>query len=207
MKITWIGHSCFSVEEEGYTVVLDPYENGSVPGLKDVNEKADLVLCSHEHGDHNARGNVERLEGNAPAFEVSWLDTYHDDVKGAKRGPNRIHILKSLKTGKRLAHLGDLGCPLTETEAEALQGMDVLLVPVGGFFTIDYLQAADIVQTLNPRIAVPMHFCSDKFGFDVIDKVDRFALTEDKVRECPYSTIDTDLDYAARVVILTPKNL
>ena len=143
MIIRYVGHACFKIINGDFSVVLDPYADGSVPGLKDVNEKADLVLCSHEHGDHNARGNVELLEGNEPAFEISWLDTYHDDVKGAKRGPNRIHILKSLKTGKRLAHLGDLGCPLTDAEAEALKGLDVLLVPVGGFFTIDYQQAAD----------------------------------------------------------------
>ena len=206
MKVTWIGHACFRIEENGYAVVLDPYENGSVPGLANVDETAQLVLCSHEHGDHNARGNVKITEGADCPFTIDCVDTFHDDEQGAKRGPNRIHILTSLQDGKKAVHLGDLGCPLTEEQQEKLKDADVLMIPVGGFFTIDYSQAAEVVRQLNPKVVIPMHYRSDSFGFDVIDTVDRFTLTEDAVQECPYSTLDTDLDYAARIVVLKPQN-
>ncbi len=93
MKITWIGHACFKIESNGYTLILDPYEDGYVPGLKPLRETADLVLCSHEHGDHNARDLVEITEGKSCPFSITTIDTFHDDVQGAKRGPDTIQIM------------------------------------------------------------------------------------------------------------------
>ena len=94
MKITWIGHACFKIESNGYTLILDPYEDGYVPGLKPLRETADMVLCSHDHGDHNAKDLVEITEGKSCPFTITTIDTFHDEVQGAKRGPDTIHIIE-----------------------------------------------------------------------------------------------------------------
>ena len=103
MEITWIGHSCFRIEEDGYSLIIDPYEDGSVPGLANVRESADAVLCTHEHGDHNFRDGVTLKNSGKPALRVEAIDTFHDDEQGIKRGRNRIykqdihHIRKDCK--------------------------------------------------------------------------------------------------------------
>ena len=134
MKLIWNGHSCFTLATEAGTLVIDPYEDGSVPGLSPLHLKADAVYCSHEHRDHGNRAAVA-LSGKPCAVEVEELATWHDEVQGAKRGPNTMRIFSA--EGLRVAHLGDLGCGLTPEQAEALSGLDALLIPVGGFYTID----------------------------------------------------------------------
>ena len=207
MKITWIGHSCFAVESENYKIVLDPYEDGSVPGLKPVRETADLVLCSHEHGDHNARRCVT-IPGESTSkknpFHISEIHTYHDECEGAKRGTNIIHILDDKEV--RLAHMGDLGCDLTQEQIEALKDIDIMLIPVGGFFTIDAAWADKIARQTGARTIIPMHFRSRKFGFDVIGTLDQFTVLRSDVRETGVSTVilpDADL-YGT--VVLRPAN-
>ena len=138
MKLIWNGHSCFTLATEAGTLVIDPYEDGSVPGLSPLHLEADAVYCSHEHRDHGNRAAVA-LSGKPCAVEVEELATWHDEVQGAKRGPNTMRIFSA--EGLRVAHLGDLGCGLTPEQAEALSGLDALLIPVGGFYTIDAGQA------------------------------------------------------------------
>ncbi len=179
MTVTWLGHSCFKVESQGYSIILDPYEDGYVQGLGLLRASANEVLCSHGHGDHNAVGVIDVRKGGVSPFAVTVLDTYHDDVKGAKRGPNRIHILDDGTF--RVAHMGDLGCGLTEEQKKALAGVDVMLIPVGGFFTIDAKQAKAVVDAVKPRVAVPMHYRSEKFGFDVLAPLSDFTSMCDDV--------------------------
>lgn len=205
MKITWIGHSCFKIESDGYEVITDPYEDGYVPGLKPLRECADMVLCSHEHGDHNARNLVEKREGRACPFTVEKIETWHDEVKGAKRGPNTIHILEA--EGIRIAHLGDLGCDLEEEQLQKLQNLDVCMIPVGGYYTIDGRQAAELVRRIRPGKVIPMHYRDDRagFGFDVISQVDAFTECMDSVvtlREC---SVSTDHFPEAQVIVLVPR--
>lgn len=207
MNITWIGHSCFKIEKDGYVIVTDPYEVGSVPGLKDVDEQANMVLCSHEHFDHNARKLVQLTAAEKNPFTVTQIDTYHDDEKGAKRGPNTIYILDDgeMKT----VHFGDLGCELEPEQLDMLKGIDVALVPVGGFFTIDAAQAANLVKQIQPKVVIPMHFKSEAFGFDIIGSVEQFeALVSDVVRmdgsELKAAQIK---DMTGKTVVLKPANL
>lgn len=94
MKITWLGHSCFTVESQGYRIVLDPYKDGSVPGLAPVRVEADQVLCSHGHGDHCGTEGVSLRQGRPSPFTVETINTWHDDKEGALRGPNTIHVLR-----------------------------------------------------------------------------------------------------------------
>lgn len=173
-KLTWYGHSCFRlVFSAGGSVIFDPYSPGSVPGTELPDDlSADMVLCSHEHGDHNAAGRV-KLSGNPPAFTLTAIDTFHDSEGGRLRGKNRISIVEY--GGFRAAHLGDLGCALTPEQAAALQGLDLLLIPVGGFFTIGPEEARDIVAQLSPRVAVPMHYRLGSMGYDVIAELGSFT--------------------------------
>ncbi|MDO4326853.1 MAG: MBL fold metallo-hydrolase [bacterium] len=209
MKIEWIGHSCFKVESGGYSIITDPYSEGSVPGLAPVKEEANLILCSHEHGDHNARTCVtvkETPENAVCPFQITKIETYHDEVKGAKRGPNVIHILDDGEN--KVAHFGDLGCELEPEQLEKLKGLDVALIPVGGFYTIDAVQAADLVRQIKPRIVVPMHYRSeaDAFGFQVIGTVDTFTECMRSVMTCFRSEIESIYEYDAQVIVLQPKN-
>lgn len=180
MKLTWHGHSCYTLETAQGSLVIDPYEDNYVPGLAPVALTADQVVCSHQHRDHNAV-QIVTLTGNTPSYEITELETFHDNVQGAKRGTNRMRIISA--EGMRLAHLGDLGCTPTPEQMEQLKGLDVLLVPVGGFFTIGAKEAQALVETLNPRIVVPMHYRSDTYGYEVLATVEDFlALRNDVVR-------------------------
>lgn len=172
MKLIWNGHACFTIETAQGSVVLDPYNDNYVPGLAPLNVSADLVLCSHGHGDHNA-AQVVKLTGAAPTFRVETLDTFHDPEQGALRGRNTIHIICA--EGMRVAHMGDLGCELTAEQIEALKGVDAMLIPIGGFYTIDAAQAKTVVEQTSPRVVIPMHYRSDSFGFDVLGTVEDFT--------------------------------
>ena len=202
MHITWLGHSCFRVESRGYTAVLDPYADGSVEGLLPVRETADLVLCSHEHGDHNARDLVTLREGKAPVFRVETISTYHDDQKGAKRGPNTIHILDDGVF--RAAHAGDLGCALSGEELEKLKGLDVLMVPVGGYYTIDAAQARALVNAVKPRIVIPMHYRGQGFGFDVLAELEDYTRLCGDVVYYGGSVLELTKDLPAQTAVLKP---
>ena len=202
MNITWLGHSCFRVESRGYTAVLDPYADGSVEGLLPVRETADLVLCSHEHGDHNARDLVTLREGKASVFRVETISTYHDDQKGAKRGPNTIHILDDGVF--RAAHAGDLGCALSGEELEKLKGLDVLMVPVGGYYTIDAAQARALVNAVKPRIVIPMHYRGQGFGFDVLAELEDYTRLCGDVVYYGGSVLELTKDLPAQTAVLKP---
>ena len=180
MRLIWNGHACFTLETAEGSLVFDPYQDNYVPGLSPLRLTADRVLCTHEHRDHGAR-EVVTLTGDASNFGVEALSTWHDPEEGALRGANTMYIISA--EGMRLAHLGDLGCMPLPEQLERLLGVDVLLMPVGGFYTIDAAQAAEVVRAVKPRIVVPMHYRSDTFGYDVLATVeDYLALCTDVVR-------------------------
>lgn len=203
MQIEYIGHSCFLLQGSGYRLILDPYAAGTVPGLSPVAETADVVLCSHGHPDHCGVEHIT-VSGAAVPVKITAIPSYHDEVQGAKRGENTIHLIEDGIT--RVAHLGDLGCELTDQQAVQLQNLDVLMIPVGGFFTINAAQAAEIVEQLRPRVVIPMHYRQDSIGYDVIDTVTAFADRMDSVEQRSGSSMDTAEQYAHFVLILQPRN-
>ncbi|MCR5090078.1 MAG: MBL fold metallo-hydrolase [Oscillospiraceae bacterium] len=179
MKIKWYGHACFEIRTADGSVVIDPYSDQSVPGLPPLCINADTVLCSHEHRDHNCR-NAVHLSGKQCNISISSLNTWHDEVKGAVRGSNQIHILNA--EGMKLVHFGDLGCELTSEETELLRNADVIMIPIGGHYTIDSVQASEIVAELDPRIVIPMHYRGrtekgSVFGYEEISTSDAFRKT------------------------------
>lgn len=180
MLITYHGHSEFMLEtEEGLRILLDPYDP-SVP-FPFHKVEADIVTCSHEHADHNY---IEKIRGKPIVIKslglqkptanitITGYPSFHDEVKGKERGKNTIYLIQA--ESLRIAHLGDLGAQPDDDTLSALQGVDVLLVPVGGTYTINAVQAAAIAKRLNARITIPMHFKKDLEGLQNIASVDGF---------------------------------
>lgn len=199
MHLTWNGHSCFTLETQQGTVVLDPYRPGSVPGLPDLKLNADGVYCSHGHNDH-AGAELVTLSGKGHTVQVEEIETYHDPEQGALRGKNTIRIFTA--EGLRVAHLGDLGCELTPEQAERLTGLDALLLPVGGHYTIDAQQARKVVEQLKPRVAVPMHYRGENFGYDVIGPLEDYLVLCDDVVRYPGNTLELTADTPAQTAVL-----
>ena len=171
MKLIWLGHACFAVEQEGYRIVLDPYTD--VVGHEDVRTEAHAVLCSHGHFDHCAEAGVELLPERESPFTIRTVETCHDDQGGALRGPNTIHILTA--GGVTVAHLGDLGHQLTKEQIAAVGKVDGILIPVGGTYTVDAEGAKAVCEALNPKWVVPMHYRHGGYGFPVLLTVEDFA--------------------------------
>lgn len=199
MKLTWHGHSCFTIDTLQGSVTVDPFQDNYVPGFGTIRPVADAVFCSHGHGDHHGVDAVT-LTGKDCGVEVSTISTWHDEAEGAKRGANLIHIFRA--EGMKVIHMGDLGCELTAEQIEALASPDVLLIPVGGFYTIDAKQAAGIVKQLNPRVVIPMHYKGEGFGFDVLAPVDDFlSLYEGTVKVLEGNCVQVDADTPAQLIV------
>lgn len=170
MKITWLGHACFMLEEDGYRIVLDPYTG--VEGYPELDAEAHAVLCSHGHFDHAAADRVRLLPGRESPFTVRTVPCFHDDAGGALRGPNTIHVLTA--GGVTVAHLGDLGHPLSPEQLADIGAVDGVLVPVGGVYTVDAAGAKAACDALAPRFAVPMHYRHAPYGLPNVGGVEPF---------------------------------
>ena len=202
MKITWYGHACFMLESEDGSVVFDPYAPGKVPGWELPALRADKVLCSHGHADHNWAEGVA-LTGRPFTGKITLIPSFHDDRRGALRGENTITLVET--EGLRAVHMGDIGCPLTDGQRAALGRVDVLMIPVGGHYTVDAAQAWEIAAALKAAIVIPMHFRGRGFGYDVIGTVEPFLKLAGHVRELAGMSYVVDLaDAPATVVFRRP---
>lgn len=169
MDITYLGHSSFKLRGKHATVVTDPY--GGMVGIPfPKHTTADIVTVSHDHEDHNA---AQLIEGNpfvvrGPGeYEIKGvgivgIGVFHDDAGGAKRGNNTIYRIEL--DGISIVHLGDLGHELNASQVDSLDGIDILLVPVGGVYTIDAATAAKVVHEIESSVVIPMHY--NKPGLD-----------------------------------------
>ena len=174
MEIIWNGHSCFTLRHQDYDLVIDPYAPDKIPGFQPLRLRADRVLCTHTHDDHcfTAAVTLTGVEKKCP-FAVKTIESWHDDQKGALRGMDKIFRLEA--DGLRLVHMGDIGCELSEEQVQLLHHPDVLMVPVGGFYTIDAKQAKALADRLDARVIVPMHYRGEDFGFPVLGTLDQFT--------------------------------
>lgn len=171
MKITWLGHSCFMLEAGGFRALLDPYHE--VQGLPDVHAEADAVYCSHNHFDHGYTGNIRLTSGKENPFTVVEVQTFHDDQGGKVRGGNLIR--KFTAGGVSAAHFGDLGHQLSPEQLAAVGSCDAILIPVGGFYTIDAAGAKAVADAVGAPVIVPMHYRNGDVGFDVLKTLDSFT--------------------------------
>ncbi|PIS09068.1 lactamase [Candidatus Beckwithbacteria bacterium CG10_big_fil_rev_8_21_14_0_10_34_10] len=181
MQINYLGHSCFKIKTQNAVLICDPYD--SYIGFKMPKVEAQIVTISHEHKDHNClkeiSGNpfVIRAPGEYEIADVSihGLSSYHDEVKGKKRGKNTIYTIRAEDIS--LCHLGDLGEKLNDKQLEEINGIDVLFIPVGGTYTLGPKRAIEVINQVEPRIVIPMHFKApslDKKIFDQLSTLDDF---------------------------------
>jgi L-ascorbate metabolism protein UlaG (beta-lactamase superfamily) len=181
MIITWQGHSFFKIQDktgtDGITVATDPF-NASI-GLKPANFEADIVTISHNHEDHN---NISALRGNPYVIDtageydvkgilIEGIESFHDDKKGAERKKNIIYRIEI--DDVTVVHLGDLGHVLENKQLEKLERTDILMIPVGGKYTINAVNAVEIINQLEPRIIIPMHYKMPGLKIE-LDELDKF---------------------------------
>lgn len=170
MTITWRGHSCFLLEQDGFLVVIDPYTR--VSGYPALELEAHAVFCSHGHYDHSYTDAVKLLPKMESPFSVEEVASFHDGQEGALRGANTIRVFTA--GGVRVCHLGDLGHPLSEEQLAAIGRCDAVLVPVGGIYTVDAAGAKAVCDALKPRIVVPMHYRHAPHGLEELSGVEDF---------------------------------
>lgn len=203
MKLVWHGHACYTLESADGTVVFDPYEPGYVPGLSLPELAADVILCSHYHNDHGYAAGVKQLKRRTNLL-INDMRTFHDEDNGEKRGENLIHIVDA--EGKRIVHMGDLGHMLSSEQIDALGQVDVLMIPVGGFYTIDAATAHELAEKIGAAVTIPMHYRGEGFGFDVISTVDEYAalVGDAEFAESNELSLDGELGEGRTVVLKCP---
>ncbi len=169
MEIIWLGHACFALESGGCRIVLDPYRMDEYPPL---HTHADEVFCSHGHGDHNYTAAVQLSTKRNDVFSVETVTTFHDDKGGALRGGNTMHVLRA--EGLTVVHCGDLGHFPTDAQLAAISGADAMLIPVGGYYTIDAATAKRVCDAADPRVIVPMHYRHGSYGLRAVGTLEDF---------------------------------
>jgi len=217
MEISYIGHSCFRIKGKELTITIDPYDP-KMTGYKFPKQECDLLLVTHHHHDHDYIEGVsgyKLLIDNPGEYETSdvfvyGMDTAHDESGGGKRGRNTIYLIEI--DGFSILHLGDLGHELSTETLEKISDVDVLMIPVGGTYTIDAKTATKIISSLEPGIVIPMHYKTDETAIPNLDGVDKFLdeMGEDeksvRVEEKLKVSSKSDIPEDTEVVILTPNH-
>jgi L-ascorbate metabolism protein UlaG (beta-lactamase superfamily) len=174
MKVKWLGHASFLITSKGGTkIITDPYAVGGGIDYSPIRETADVVTVSHDHGDHNnvsaVQGKPEVVRGSgkkaAKGIQFKGIATSHDASQGTQRGSNTVFCFTV--DDLKLCHLGDLGHVLSPGQVAEIGAVDILFVPVGGFFTIDAPVAGRVCDQLKPRITIPMHFKTPKCAYPI----------------------------------------
>jgi len=215
VEIIWHGHACFEVRGKNATVVTDPFKG---VGLPEPKAQADVVLCSHSHGDHNNSGPVKKstgvvLEGFVGSKKIGSVDVigigvFHDDAKGSKRGKNSIYVFSV--DGVKFCHVGDLGHDLSTGEAGAIGKVDALFVPVGGLYTIGPTEAWSVCQKLKPGLIFPMHYRMPGMSatFDNLSTIDDFLKGKTNVKRVgarTFNIMKEGLPKQTEIVVLSLK--
>lgn len=206
MDIYWYGQAFFKIKGKTATALIDPFDP-DFTGIKLPKDlSCDIVLVTHTHKDHNnlkaAQGSPIKITGpgeyEVKGVAITGVSTYHDKSQGAERGKNTVFHL--LMDGLNVVHLGDLGHKLTEDQVQEIGLTDILLIPVGGVYTIDAKEAAETVADLEPKIIIPMHYGGvpglkfpleevDKFlkemGVEKLEPQAKFSITKEKLPEEP----------------------
>ncbi len=191
MTITWYGHSCFRLENKDTSILIDPFS--SEIGLRPPKIKDNIVLVTHQHYDHN---NIEGLpqesflaqgpgEYEVKNIFIKGIQSHHDKNQGRERGLNTIYVIKMDEM--TLVHLGDFGEEkLSEEQVEKIGDVDILMIPVGGVYTINYKEAVGVIHQIEPKVVIPMHYKIDGLKVD-IDGPEKFlkemGLTPEKTEK------------------------
>ena len=211
MNIEWLGHASFLITSDaGMKIITDPYETGGGLSYGGIKESADIVTVSHDHFDHNnvaaVQGNPQVVRGTAKVkgMEFKGISTYHDEAQGGQRGKNTILCFGV--DGVRVCHLGDLGHQLSEGQVAEVGSVDVLLIPVGGYYTIDARVATAVCNQLQPKVVIPMHYKTDKCDFPIAG-VEQFLQGKEGVTRLDASEVEFksgELPPATQIIVLKP---
>ena len=220
-KIYWAGQSCFQISvsnsrDHSADIVIDPFDEKT--GLKLPNLSADILLVTHDHHDHN---NIKAIKGDPFLIQgpgeyevkgvfIQGIPAFHDDIEGKERGLNTIYVVEA--EDMRFCHLGDLGQKeLTDEQLEKIDGVDVLMIPVGGEFTIDSSAAQKVIAQIEPRIVIPMHYRlpNSKAETVKLDDVSKFLKTMGKPSVAPQDKLivkesTMPKEGAMEIVVLQP---
>ncbi len=211
MEIVFLGHASFKIKGKTATVVTDPFDESI--GIKFPKTESDIVTITHDHFDHNAEANVAGSpfiikgpgEYEVKGVEVVGVASSHDTKQGSERGKNTIYNIKIDKIN--IAHLGDLGQEsLTSEQIEEIGNVDILLIPVGGYFTIDGAQASKIASQLEPKIIIPMHFKNEETKIAELEGPEKFLkeMGKENVESLPKLSMAADkLPEETQIVLLT----
>jgi L-ascorbate metabolism protein UlaG (beta-lactamase superfamily) len=215
MRIKWLGHASFLITSElDQRIITDPYHTDSHLFYNPINESAEIVTMSHGHGDHN---NVKIIKGSPEilaaagtqqikGIEIKAIPVFHDGNRGSQRGNNLIFCFNI--DGLNLCHLGDLGHRLSPDLISGIEPVDVLFMPVGGFFTVDAMEATEIAQSINPKIIFPMHYKTPKTDYPIA-AVDEFLKNKKAVRRLDISEIEINknsLPERTEIIVLRSAN-
>jgi len=164
MVITWYGQSCFKIQSGNTVLFTDPFDKSV--GLTPPRGQADIVTISHHHYDHD---NAEALNSSKPfiidgpgeyeikGVNIAGLKTFHDDNQGKERGDSTAYVIEI--EGIKICHLGDIGqTKLSNEQLEIIDGVDILMIPVGGIYTVNGEDAVDLINQIEPKIVIPMHY-------------------------------------------------
>jgi len=213
MRVKWLGHACFLITTKGgLRVITDPYAVGGGINYSPIKETADVVVVSHGHDDHSnvsaVQGKPEVVTGSdkktAKSIQFRGVATSHDASQGQQRGTNTVFCFTI--DDIKLCHLGDLGHVLTPEQVSEIGAVDILFVPVGGFFTIDASAASQVCDQLKPKVVIPMHFKTPKCAYSIAG-VEDFLKDKKNVRRVGDSEVDFErerLPAAAEIVLLRP---
>lgn len=212
MDIIHLGHSSFKIKGKKATIITDPF-NPQMVGIKFPKNEANVVTVSHNHEDHNF---VEGVSGDAivvqgpgeyeiKGVKIIGIPSFHDDKNGQERGKNTIYHIEA--DDITIAHLGDLGHKLGDSAIEFLNGVDVLMIPVGGIYTINPATAAAIITSLEPSIIIPMHYLQKGMNTDTFGKLDEVSsflkeLGKDSTVPIPKLSISKDKIGAESTVVV-----
>jgi L-ascorbate metabolism protein UlaG (beta-lactamase superfamily) len=211
MNIKWLGHASFLITSgSGTKIITDPYKVGSGLSYGQIKESADIVTVSHDHFDHNnvasVGGKPEVVKGAAKVKEIEFkgVPTYHDEAEGGQRGKNTIFCFEV--DGVNICHLGDLGHRLSDKQVAEIGSVDVLLVPVGGYYTIDARVATEVCDRLKPKVIIPMHYKTAKCDFPIAS-VEEFLKGKEEVTRLKTSEVEFKsgaLPSRTQIVVLQP---
>jgi L-ascorbate metabolism protein UlaG (beta-lactamase superfamily) len=211
MKVKWLGHACFLItSRDGLRVITDPYAVGGGINYSPIKETADVVVVSHDHGDHSnvsaVHGKPEVVKGSGKktvkGIQFRGVATSHDASQGQQRGTNTVFCFTI--DDIKLCHLGDLGHVLGPGQVTEIGAVDILFVPVGGFFTIDAPVASQVCDQLKPKIIIPMHFKTPKCAYPIAG-VEDFLNGKKNVRKVEGSEVEFErekLPTATEIVLL-----
>jgi len=214
MNIKYLGHAAFVIISDtmGIRIITDPYETGPDLTYGEITESADIVTVSHDHFDHSnvtaVRGNPEvvRRAGRSKVkgIEFRGIATYHDEAGGRLRGNNTIFCFEV--DGIRVCHLGDLGHLLDDKQVAEIGSVDIVFIPVGGYYTIDAKAATEVCNQLKPKVIIPMHYKTEK-GILNIAGVDGFLRGKANVSQMDASQAEFkrgELPATSQIVVLKP---